>query len=282
MPSAGELLRNERLQRKRGLSEIASETRISVRYLEAIEADDIAILPGDFFYRSFIRQYATSLGLDESAIKHILEAVEPAPEVDPLPSLSLPQQIAEVEQRSKPLAQVPTRVAVALFLVVVACCSGLYAIWNRAHEPSEAPPTASESPKNPPSGTPQSAPDAGNPPQAAAVVPAEAAPAMAVAPPAQTEALPADPKKIKVDLSATEATWVSLSSAGRTVFAGILDASQTKNFDLSESAKLLTGNAAGLDVRMNGRPIGPIGQRGQVRVVVFSGDHYEILSPHKM
>ena len=134
MPSAGELLRNERLQRKRGLPDIASETRISVRYLEAIEADDIAILPGDFFYRSFIRQYATALGLDDSAIKRILEAVEPAPEIDPLPSLTLPQQIAEVEQRSKPLAQVPTRVAVALFLVVVACCSGLYAIWNRAHE----------------------------------------------------------------------------------------------------------------------------------------------------
>ena len=100
--------------------------------------------------------------------------------------------------------------------------------------------------------------------------PRQAVPAAAVSPPAQTEALPTDPKKINVDLSATEATWVSLSSAGRTVFAGILDASQTKNFDLSESAKLLTGNAAGLDVRMNGRPIGPIGQRGQVRVVVFS------------
>ena len=124
MPSAGELLRNERLQRQRGLSEIASETRISVRYLEAIETDDIGILPGDFFYRSFIRQYATALGLDESAIKHILEAVEPAPEIDPLPTFALPQQIAEVEQRSKPLAQVPTRVAVALFLVVVGLLLG--------------------------------------------------------------------------------------------------------------------------------------------------------------
>jgi cytoskeleton protein RodZ len=282
MPSAGELLRNERLQRKRGLSEIASETRISVRYLEAIEEDDIAILPGDFFYRSFIRQYATALRLDESAIKHILEAVEPTPEIDPLPSLTLPQQIAEVEQRSKPLAQVPTRVAVALFLVVVGCCSGLYAIWNRAHESFEVPPAAAEVPNSRPSNASQGIPAAGDSPQIAASVQPEAAPAAAAAPPAQTEALPADPKKINVDLSATEATWVSLSSAGRTVFAGILDVSQTKNFDLSESAKLLTGNAAGLDVRMNGRPIGPIGQRGQVRVVVFSGDHYEILSPHKM
>jgi len=282
MPSAGELLRNERLQRQRGLSEIASETRIGVRYLEAIETDDIGILPGDFFYRSFIRQYATALGLDESAIKHILEAVEPAPEIDPLPTFALPQQIAEVEQRSKPLAQVPTRVAVALFLVVVGCCSGLYAIWNRAHESFDVPPAAAETATNATADASQSATDAGAPPQAAAAAPPETVPAAPVAPPAQSEALPADPKKINVDLSANETTWVSISSAGRTVFAGILDASQTKTFDLSESAKLLTGNAAGLDVRMNGRPIGPIGQRGQVRVVVFSGDHYEILSPHKM
>ena len=78
------------LQRKRALADIASETCISTRYLEAIEADDTKILPGDFFYRSFIRQYASALGLDESATKRILEAVEPAPEIDPIPAFSAP------------------------------------------------------------------------------------------------------------------------------------------------------------------------------------------------
>ena len=74
-------------------------------------------------------------------------------------------------------------------------------------------------------------------------------------PPHITGAAP-ETGRISVDLAATEKTWVSLSSAGRTVFAGVLDASQTKNFALDEDAKLLTGNAAGLDVRMNGRAVG--------------------------
>jgi cytoskeletal protein RodZ len=276
MPSAGELLRNERLQRKRGLPEIATETRISTRYLEAIEADDTKILPGDFFYRSFIRQYAKALGLDEAATKRILDAVEPAPEIDPLPSFSLPQQIADVEQQSKPLSGISTRAAAVLFIVVLAGCSGLYALWNRAHDSAEVLPSSAEAP----SPAPQKTPDTSAPVETAAVPEAAQRVEQSAAPAAT--AIPEDPAKISVDLSATEATWVSLSSAGRTVFSGILDASQTKNFDVNQDAKLLTGNAAGLDVRMNGRPIGPIGSRGQVRMVVFSGDHYEILSPSKM
>ena len=80
MPSAGELLRYERETRNRTLSEIALETCISTRYLQAIEADDPKILPGDFFHRSFIRQYADCLKLDCATTKAILDAVEPAPE----------------------------------------------------------------------------------------------------------------------------------------------------------------------------------------------------------
>ena len=64
----------------------------------------------------------------------ILDAVEPAPEIDPMPALSLPLQIAHVEMQRKPLARVPTRVAATLLIVVLAGCSGLFAIWHRAEE----------------------------------------------------------------------------------------------------------------------------------------------------
>jgi len=98
---------------------------------------------------------------------------------------------------------------------------------------------------------------------------------------------PADPQKpesgrLSVGLSATERTWVSLSSDGKTVFSGVLDASQTKNIEGVENAKLTTGNAAGLDVRWNGKSIGPLGTHGQVRVVVFTPENFQILSPRKM
>lgn len=137
MPSAGELLRSERLKRNRSLAEIARETCISARYLQAIEEDRPSLLPGDFFHRSFIRQYAQVLEFDEREIRRILDAVGPPAEIDPIASFNLPQQIADVEQASKPLAQVPTRVAAILFVLVLGGCSGLYALWNRAQEAAD-------------------------------------------------------------------------------------------------------------------------------------------------
>ena len=49
------------------LREISEQTRISMRYLEAIEADDFKHLPGGIFNRSFIRAYAKFIGFDEHA-----------------------------------------------------------------------------------------------------------------------------------------------------------------------------------------------------------------------
>jgi cytoskeleton protein RodZ len=48
-----------------GLREICDQTRISVRYLEAIEANDYKRLPGGVFNRSFIKAYAKCIGYDE-------------------------------------------------------------------------------------------------------------------------------------------------------------------------------------------------------------------------
>ena len=66
----GEQLRLAREERGIPLREISNETRISVRYLEAIEASDYKRLPGGIFNRSFVRAYARCIGYDEK------EAVE--------------------------------------------------------------------------------------------------------------------------------------------------------------------------------------------------------------
>ena len=48
------------------LRDISEQTRISMRYLEAIESDDYRRLPGGIFNRSFIRAYAKFVGYDEA------------------------------------------------------------------------------------------------------------------------------------------------------------------------------------------------------------------------
>ena len=61
----GEKLRLERETRGIALRDISEQTRISMRYLEAIETDDYRRLPGGIFNRSFIRAYAKFVGYDE-------------------------------------------------------------------------------------------------------------------------------------------------------------------------------------------------------------------------
>jgi cytoskeleton protein RodZ len=64
MASFGEKLRRERELRGVPLQEIAQATKITARFLQAIEQDRLDVLPGGLFPRAFVRQYAKHLGLD--------------------------------------------------------------------------------------------------------------------------------------------------------------------------------------------------------------------------
>jgi hypothetical protein len=83
--------------------------------------------------------------------------------------------------------------------------------------------------------------------------------------------------KVLLELLAREETWLSVSSDGRKVFSGILGPNESKSVEGREFAKLTVGNAAGLEVRLNGKLISPLGGRGQVLVVLFHPDNFQIV-----
>jgi cytoskeletal protein RodZ len=64
----GEHLRRERELRGVSLEEIAAATRISTRFLEALENEQWDRLPGGAFNRGFIRSIARFLGIDEDGL----------------------------------------------------------------------------------------------------------------------------------------------------------------------------------------------------------------------
>src|SRR5258708_23076207 len=64
----GEELRREREIRGISLKEIADATKISRRFLEAIERNDHKTLPAPVFTRGFVREYARYLGLNAEEI----------------------------------------------------------------------------------------------------------------------------------------------------------------------------------------------------------------------
>src|ERR1044072_8709624 len=92
MPTLGEELRHRREERNIDLTDIAESTKIGIRFLKAIEADNYAILPGGIFTRSFIRAFAKRVGMNEDeAMDMYVQQVAPPPVVE---------QPAETSQKS--------------------------------------------------------------------------------------------------------------------------------------------------------------------------------------
>jgi cytoskeletal protein RodZ len=84
----GTMLREARLRRRIELAEVERTTRIRLRFLRAMEEERWELLPGAAYERSFLRTYASYLGLDaEALVERLRRAREPAAEapVDEVP-----------------------------------------------------------------------------------------------------------------------------------------------------------------------------------------------------
>ena len=64
MADIGDKLKSAREAKGLSIQDIEKATKIQSRYLEAIENNEFDKLPGDFYVRAFIRQYAQVVGLD--------------------------------------------------------------------------------------------------------------------------------------------------------------------------------------------------------------------------
>ena len=279
MFSVGETLRGARLEQGLDLETVSARTKISRRHLEAIEADDRSSLPSSFFYKSFVQQYARFLSLDtkqiDAEIDRVLSALAPLPlpgQNDPNWRRVRPVTIASGPDRTK------TYGSLAVLALVLGCCSGIYALYKYTIRP-----VASVTPKE--LRTADRRPREAVKTDAIPVSLASSEPAkepqrpVTIAAPVAAEALPA--RRVLLDLTAHEATWLSVSSDGKPIFSGILAPNESKTVEGKESAKIRVGNAAGIEVRLNGRPVGPLGHRGQVLVVVFTPDNFQVISPAK-
>ena len=71
----GELLRRAREHRGLTLEEIARETKLPQRHLEALENDNLAVIPAGFYQRAEIRTYARAVGLDQDLLVSQLDSV---------------------------------------------------------------------------------------------------------------------------------------------------------------------------------------------------------------
>ena len=66
----GSLLREVREYRGISLQDVADHTRISITYLRAIEAEDVAVLPARAYLKGYVGQYAAEIDLEPHRVVH--------------------------------------------------------------------------------------------------------------------------------------------------------------------------------------------------------------------
>lgn len=69
---SGRLLREVRESLGLTIEEVASDTKVKVKYLTAIEDDCIESLPAKIYLRGFVQCYVKALGLESTGILHPL------------------------------------------------------------------------------------------------------------------------------------------------------------------------------------------------------------------
>src|SRR6478672_839423 len=145
LASFGEELRREREIRGISLKEIADATKISKRFLDAIERNDHRTLPAPVFTRGFVREYARYLGLscEEMVNRYNFAAagddrIEKSAQLDRLVQPVLPiEQREPAKKRGIPPAYARIDRNVYLLLLLIAALAGV-AWWAIQHKRKEA------------------------------------------------------------------------------------------------------------------------------------------------
>ncbi|HLY59466.1 MAG TPA: RodZ domain-containing protein [Terriglobia bacterium] len=280
MATFGANLRREREMRGVPLDEIAAATKISIRCLQALEAEEFSKLPGGIFTRSFVRSYARYLGLNEETVMAEFQMIAPQIEEADLSKLT-PSNVKPAEERKRAPLLVP--------LIVVAVLIGGYGIYRYTRGNPE-PKDSSLTPRQP-LPPPQQA--RGQPPPSTETAnPSAATPGAATAEPGTSErpatANPGlDPGRqqeagapntnvapgagsesgLTLQIAATEQTWVAVDADGKNAMQRVLKPNDIQTFKAKYSFDVMTGNAQGIILTLNGETLKPMGRDGEVKKV---------------
>lgn len=258
--SFGDWLRRQRELREITLRDIAERTKISLRYLEAMEADRFDLLPAPIFAKGFLREYARYVGLSpDDVVNHYLSVHHPE-------ELADPKEDSRVRSRPKPVdqGQPPVRrnwswglllaLAGLILLVVVVL---LFYFGDRLRG---GPSTATQAP-----------------PMAA---PVQAAPT-AVQPPSAPQATPPPNAPIEASLDFSGECWVESLIDGKNRRAEVHVQGESLQLEAQKSITLKLGNAGAVDIQVNGYPLELNAKDGEVRDVAIDLSTVQALKAKK-
>ena len=250
LASFGEELRREREIRAISLKEIADATKISKRFLEAIENNDHKTLPAPVFTRGFVREYARYLGLNAEEMVNRYnyaaagdDRIEKSAHLDRLTPKPSDAPAVPPKKRGipSPLARVDRNIYIFIF-VTVALGAVIWWAVSRKREArnEEARPVA---------------------PVVAKVKPKRATSAQ----PVENATAATQDAVLHLTIDMNDNSWIQLEADGVSVFNDEMKRGDHRVFDAKNEFRFKTiGNAAGPRLSLNGVQIPPLGHDGKV------------------
>jgi cytoskeleton protein RodZ len=293
----GEHLKREREMRGVSLEEISAATRISVKFLEALENEHWAQLPGGIFNRGFIRSVARFLGMDEDGL-----VAEYALETRERPEIAVWTK-EPVRPRRNWFAIAGTIAALGLIVAggwyVHRTYGPAISEWHESHPilrtvmaklrhkkaATDAPASAAaaaalSAPQSKPAAQTAVPPNAVN--QGSGVnsttkngpaAGAEAAAAGGKGAPATAENGAAAQGMMELKVEAGETSTVTVSADGKVVFSGKLQALRTLTLHAENSFTVSASKSNAVLLELNGRTVPPLGPPNEPGKITLTRDN---------
>ena len=231
----------ERLKRERELREVSAEelvkaTRISQRFLEALENEDWEKLPGGVFGRGFVRTIARYLGLDEENLLAEYDAARG----DAAPSGISGKQEEGIPRPSKWIA---IAAAVGIVLLIIGLVFAGRSAWKRHRTRQAKPPASAPVPASLIRENPQ-------------IVPVSATSGSAAA--AASNGKPA----LDLAVSTSAATRLRIVADGAVLLDAEMPAGETRHYAAKEQFEVSAADSSAVLLELNGQTMPALGTPG--------------------
>jgi len=235
----GERLKREREMREVSMDELTRATRISTRFVEALENEDWAKLPGGVFGHGFVRSIARFLGLDEEALlgEYDMARAEHSPAPAPRPEERIP---------SPPKWLPVVAVFVLLLFLTGVFYAGRYG-WHRYAAYREAKKVAAGS--------------------GAMRTQSGSAPTESTE---QSSSETSSAALLDLSVSTSAATRVRILADSKLLLDAELPAGETRHFSANQQFEVTAGDSSAVLLELNGKAMPPLGAPGASGTMVLN------------
>jgi cytoskeleton protein RodZ len=285
METVGKYLKRERELRNISLKEVSRATKIRESLLQAVEEDRHDLLPTPVFVKGFLIAYGKHIGLDPSDL--VLRYESDLKELHGEEEQGLPSQ----PRRGLTRGVIVGAIVVLIGIGVILLNLGREPIEREESPPplrTEETPVVQEEPPPPPVVPEQ---EKVTPPTEETIVikeppPREETIAVAETPPAESppetplSAMTSEPREmgrehLTLQIEAVEETWIALQVDSNLPREITLKIGEIFSQRADDHIKLKIGNAGGVNVTFNGKPLGSLGDPGKVVRLNLTHEGYE-------